>query len=425
MHVDDPVANAVSTIVFFISESASPLGRDYRLRRCLTLFPYLKRNSDILVFGKGLPADDIERAGAGHVDLSFAETDKISEWLIRVRPAVAVFDMDRVPLHFTLLIRGMGAVILSMDHFSETMGAADIRVNSYRPDVSADFTGLSYWVPAGPFSVAAVHDTCASPHGGGGEPLLVFPLASTLEVRPGWLEPLFEALAGRHVRCAAVSTEARLLEGLSRDHRGDMTLLRSATAVVGVGMAELFNLMSLSLPVVHLALDQGHRDWVAELLPEGGVFQVPAWGEVDVGLVASMLLTFLENEETMQWNAALAGSIVSEENTEKVADIVSLVRPLDWDTTFFEFPVAAVRTLKLNEPIVHSAIRYCERNHIRLLQYLCDCHDRESVLQAEKNGFNFTDIRLTFESFLGPRQAPAPCPRGSASGRPGSGTSPG
>ena len=38
-----------------------------------------------------------------------------------------------------------------------------------------------------------------------------------------------------------------------------------------------------------------------------------------------------------------------------------------------------------------------KKNNIRLLQYLCNCHDSRSVELAEKNNFKFTDIRITLE----------------------------
>ena len=40
------------------------------------------------------------------------------------------------------------------------------------------------------------------------------------------------------------------------------------------------------------------------------------------------------------------------------------------------------------------------KKDIRLIEYVCNCHDKKSVRLAEKNGYEFKDIRLTYEKKL-------------------------
>ncbi|MFN8276673.1 MAG: GNAT family N-acetyltransferase [Chitinophagales bacterium] len=79
------------------------------------------------------------------------------------------------------------------------------------------------------------------------------------------------------------------------------------------------------------------------------------------------------------------------------AEIANLVKLLPWDTNFFGFGVGYVSSRNLTENIYHKVAGFVRQHQIRLLEYLCNCHDRESVKIAEQHQFHFTDIRLTFD----------------------------
>ena len=78
-------------------------------------------------------------------------------------------------------------------------------------------------------------------------------------------------------------------------------------------------------------------------------------------------------------------------------EIANLVKLLPWDTNFFGFGVGYVSSRNLTENIYKRVSGFVKQNNIRLLEYLCNCHDRESVKVAEQHRFQFTDIRLTFD----------------------------
>lgn len=78
------------------------------------------------------------------------------------------------------------------------------------------------------------------------------------------------------------------------------------------------------------------------------------------------------------------------------ASIADLVRKLDWDSLFFGFNVAFLSCMHLTPVIFRRIERFLRRENIRLVEYLCNCHDARSVRTAEDEGFRFTDIRLTF-----------------------------
>jgi ribosomal protein S18 acetylase RimI-like enzyme len=83
------------------------------------------------------------------------------------------------------------------------------------------------------------------------------------------------------------------------------------------------------------------------------------------------------------------------EQPDLFLEMAELIIKLDWDTQYFGFNVAFISCFHLSENIYKAVARYMVDNEIRLVEYLCNCHDRRSVLIAEKEGFSFADIRLT------------------------------
>jgi dTDP-4-amino-4,6-dideoxy-D-galactose acyltransferase len=81
-------------------------------------------------------------------------------------------------------------------------------------------------------------------------------------------------------------------------------------------------------------------------------------------------------------------------------EITSLIMKLEWDSEFWGFPVAYLSSRYLTDNIAHRTDKIIKRDNIRLVEYQCNCHDSRSVKTAERNGFHFTDIRMTFEKKL-------------------------
>ena len=82
---------------------------------------------------------------------------------------------------------------------------------------------------------------------------------------------------------------------------------------------------------------------------------------------------------------------------QKIFDLISI---MEWDTDYWGFPVAFLSSRHLSENILYRVNVFIKNDNIRLVEYLCNCHDKKSVLLAEKNGYNFKDIRLTYEKIL-------------------------
>lgn len=91
------------------------------------------------------------------------------------------------------------------------------------------------------------------------------------------------------------------------------------------------------------------------------------------------------------------GNFFSMSNTDfDIYEVVNVIKKLRWDSNFFGFPIALVCSRYLSDNIQLLIESFAKKNKIKLIQYLCNCHDNLSVKVAEKNGYHFTDIRITF-----------------------------
>jgi len=81
-------------------------------------------------------------------------------------------------------------------------------------------------------------------------------------------------------------------------------------------------------------------------------------------------------------------------------EIFNLATVLQWDSQFFGFPVAYLSSRHLTESVVYRVEKFVKEKDIKLVEYKCDCHDRRSVRIAEKEGYEFKDIRLTYEKLI-------------------------
>jgi len=83
--------------------------------------------------------------------------------------------------------------------------------------------------------------------------------------------------------------------------------------------------------------------------------------------------------------------------TQDIQAVFNIITKLEWDSDFFGFNVAYLSCLHLTDNIWKQSLKFIKDKQIRLLEYLCNCHDLQSVRIAESHGFDFVDIRLTFE----------------------------
>ncbi|NQV00054.1 MAG: GNAT family N-acetyltransferase [Parcubacteria group bacterium] len=98
--------------------------------------------------------------------------------------------------------------------------------------------------------------------------------------------------------------------------------------------------------------------------------------------------------------SSLSEDVSSNEAEIELIGIVKLYQKLEWDSNFFGINIGFITCLRLTPNIEKHIIKFIRREKLDLVEYRCNCHDRESVIASEKNGYSFVDMRLTFEKAL-------------------------
>ncbi len=88
---------------------------------------------------------------------------------------------------------------------------------------------------------------------------------------------------------------------------------------------------------------------------------------------------------------------------DNLAAEIGMVRILDWDTAFFGFSVAQITHERITMAEMAEVLGFCRDHRVRLLQFKCDAHDRDSILLAEASGFHFADMRMIMDRQLAQR----------------------
>ncbi|MFA5042569.1 MAG: GNAT family N-acetyltransferase [Kiritimatiellia bacterium] len=73
---------------------------------------------------------------------------------------------------------------------------------------------------------------------------------------------------------------------------------------------------------------------------------------------------------------------------------------LQWDTDFFGFRIARAVVPALDNRIVEAIGDWCKRQRIECLYFVARTDDRQTIRQAERNGFRLVEIRLNMERSL-------------------------
>jgi len=74
---------------------------------------------------------------------------------------------------------------------------------------------------------------------------------------------------------------------------------------------------------------------------------------------------------------------------------------LEWDTTFFGFPIARVRSNSLTPELATAIDNWCAEHRTHCLYFLARPDDASTTRTAEDHGFRLMDVRLVFEHELG------------------------
>ena len=117
---------------------------------------------------------------------------------------------------------------------------------------------------------------------------------------------------------------------------------------------------------------------------------------------ADIVIDHLSNDIRREF-AGLEYSVIRNRDFD-IGEVVNIVQKLQWDSEFFGFNIAYLVCMNLTENVCARIEKFIRRENIRLVEYLCNCHNARTVKIAENNLYRFVDIRLTFHKYLSEKQ---------------------
>ena len=78
---------------------------------------------------------------------------------------------------------------------------------------------------------------------------------------------------------------------------------------------------------------------------------------------------------------------------------------LEWDSTFFSYPVARLHAHHVDADLLAEAFAWCKAHAVRCLYYLAPARDTPSLLAAQAAGMQFVDVRTTLGQEIIPGQS--------------------
>ncbi len=398
--------------LFFAGNGNREFGERFHLRRCIEIASELRgRGNQSIEFICPVGFnDEIHDAGFRALNLDISDMNQMAANFEEHGVSVGIIDMGVAPAALPMMLRGIGALVVLMDDSGPAGCYADIAIDSYLPDSKAFFHGQEYWVPnrwwaeAGkPESIGdtvALNLTAASlPHA-----RKLADLVSRLEVLGHKVSPVLAPWAASEISGLPFKVET--------DPERVRQTVNSSKAVINAGIADLFDLVVTGRPMIAIVENDEDEKLISGLREKNGVIYSGAMGSSSVEELAGSVHEALANTDFLLMTAEAGISIVTEKNLQNVCDIIEVVKVLSWDSDFFGFPVAYLSCGKLRPVIMQHVLEFSKNNKVRVLEYLCNCHDRESVMLAEEHHFHFADIRLTFERNLDNLAEPPSLPEG-------------
>lgn len=331
------------------------------------------------------------------------------------RPDVVVWDrLDTTPA-LRRAVKSAGALLMTLDDVNGGPPAADIVVNAMIPRGATPHKGFAYAIlPKTAPAAARIRRRARSvavcfggyDHHRLSERTLAALAPLDRRVRIDLIlgsgaPALPAALAARHGR--------RL-----RIHRSppdfDRLLARADVAVLAGG-ATLVQALSRGVPTLGVAQYEHQLDTLRRCEKRGAAVCLGSAAKVRPAALLAAVRRLIRDRGARLALSRAAQRLVDGQGLERVRELATVVEPLPWDSKFFGASIAALHTRRVTEDVIGFALERSRKAGVDCLYYLCDCHDPESVRLAERAGFHFVDIRLTFESDLArmparPRLAP-------------------
>jgi len=319
-------------------------------------------------------------------------------------PEILVIDRLDTEEEYMKKIKERGVVLITLDDLGPGQKYADMTINAIRESGASIYEGPEYIV------------------------LPEMKIKELKEIKPKECRRIFLSFGGYdhlNITLKAVRALERLdkkieitvVVGSAYEHQSELNsfmkrskrgfkvysqpknfgeLLEKADLAVVSGGATLFEAMARGVPSLTICQYRHQVETAKKYEKRGATVFLGEGNTVSEKIIYAKVSGLIKNKH-MRKNLAENGMLLVDGlGLERVFNLIRILSILKWDTAFFGFKTARIHTLRLNENIVNYALEYCKKENVEVLYYLSDCHDPTSVKLAEKHGFHFTDIRLTF-----------------------------
>ncbi len=332
------------------------------------------------------------------------EKDELRETINAINdfsPEIVVVDRFDTEEEYLKKIKGTGVILITLDDLGPGQKYADITINAIRESGISLYDGPQYIVlPEMKFKEKKPSDCGGVFLSFGGYDHLNLTL-KTMKA----LEKLDKKIDITVVVGGAYVHRNELNSFLKKSKRKFRVLFRpkdigalfdqADVAVISGGLT-LFEAMARGIPSIVLCQYEHQVETARRYENRGATICLGKGDSLNEKTIYTKVNELIKNKglrESLRNNGMM---LVDGKGLKRVFELIKIVSILDWDTNYFGAKTAALHVLRLNEDIVKYALDYCKNKDVDVLYYLSDCHDSLSVRLAEKYGFHFTDIRLTF-----------------------------
>lgn len=321
----------------------------------------------------------------------------------KFQPEIVIVDKLHNGIEYMKKIKETGIILITFDDLGKGNQYADIVVNAIFDAGDTCYKGLDYLVlPEKVVNKRKINKKCKSI-------LLSFGGYDYLNLTLKVMKALTKLEKGIKIIVAIGGNykgKRELNQFLHKGSRRKYTILHNTPdftkllaeadlAVISGGLT-LFQAMSIGLPSIVLCQYKHQLETASKFERKEAIINLGMGNKVSNATIRKEINELLNDYGKRLSLSQNSRALIDGEGLGRVAELVRVYKKSSWDTDFFGVNIARFYPLRINESLVKYVFKKCEEDRIKCLYYLSNCHDTESVRIAEKYGFHFVDIKLTF-----------------------------
>ena len=375
--------------------------------RCLVLADDLKKRKDTEVlflmkdYKKGIKKVEASGYRVAVIKKSEDEALRTVKTIFDFMADIVVVDRLSTSAKYTGLIKKSGVILIAVDDIGEGRAFADITINPILATGEGLYEGFDYMVlPGRKRKDKAYKKECRDifvSFGGfdcNNITEKVLPALKELDI-----DSNFHIVASNIDTLKKIAADKKNIHLYSEPEDFSGILNKSGLAVVSGGLT-LLQAVASGVPTLVISQYEHQLGTAKRLDALGTAVNLGMHKKLNTSLLTSKL-NELAGDHKLRSKMGLRGrDLMDGLGNTRVSNLIGIVDKLEWDSNFWRMNIASLYPMRIKEDIVKFAFEKCKEDNIDCLFYLCDCHDPRSVQLAEKYGFHFVDVRITFERSL-------------------------